>query len=128
MICCRLAHFYQFREIYVGAEYKPDPVTGIYAHNGPPVIFPEVFPVADIPPGGYQRADVLDASVWANIELFDCTFSNMLRQLEMAWRDPNADLQGAVINMTKLTEVALRIVDKLRPDGRSTYGPCFRLV
>lgn len=123
-----LAHFYQFREIYVGAEYKPDPVTGIYSHRGPPVVFPEVLPVADIPPGGYQRAEVPDASVWANIEAFDCTFSTMLRQLETAWRDAGANLQDAIDSMFELSRLAGLLLDKPRPDGRGNYGPCFRLV
>ena len=123
-----LAHFYQFREVYVGAGYVKHPSTQVWSHNGPPVVLPEVWPMADIPPGGYQRADVPDASVWAKIEEFDRTFSTMLRQLEVAWRDPTASMEDAVDSMRSLSPIALGLVDKARPDGRGNYGPCFRLV
>jgi hypothetical protein len=130
-----LAHFYQFREIYNGARYIYDSGKKSWGHNGPPVLMPPVFPVADIPPGGYQKADVPDPTAWALIEQFDRTFTTMLGQLELAWTDPAADLGAGGPNdpifttMSQLTSQARELMEsKKRPDGRSTYGPCFRLV
>ena len=124
-----LAHFYQFREVYVGARYEQvPPDVGTWAHTGPPVIFPEVYPMADIPAGGYCRADVTDTAVWAKIEEFDNAFTTMLSQLEAAWRDPAASLDDAVDTMRALSGIAAYLVARPRPDGRGNYGPCFRLV
>ena len=52
----------------------------------------------------------------------------MLRQLEAAWRDPSASLDDAVDTMRALSGIAAYLVARPRPDGRGTYGPCFRLV
>jgi len=123
-----LAHFYQFREIYVGARYVKDPMTDVWGHTGPPVVLPEVWPMADVPKGGYQRADIPDAAVWASIEAFDRTFTTMLHQLERAWRDPTASLDDAIDSMRALSPIALEIVNKARPDGYGNYGPCFRML
>ena len=128
-----LAHFYRFREVYVGAQYVPDPVTGVFGHTGPLIPMPAVRPMADIPRGGYKRADVPDQAVWALVELFDRTFSLMLRQLTLAWSDPNAPLgdfsaDDPVSTMGTLRTIALDLMTRKRPDNVSVYGPSFRLV
>ena len=131
-----LAHFYQFRGVYFGAEYVHDPVSHVWSHSGPPVVLPEVWPMADIPPGGYQPADVPDVGVRAKIADFNRAYSTMLRQLEAVWRDPNAPLDDGsasdpVVTMRELGPIAQGIIADVahaRPDGRGTYGPCFRLI
>jgi hypothetical protein len=128
-----LAHFYQFREVYVGAEYVLNPMTKEWGHTGPPVLMPSVWPMADIPDGGYRKADVPSSDVWEKIEQFDTTYTTMLRQLEEVWRDPNAhfgDFTGndPVLTMFSLGPIAQELMQKERPDRRGTYGPCFRLA
>jgi len=131
----KLAHFYQFREVYIGNRYVYNSATKTWGHNGPPVLMPLVFPMADIPPGGYLKADVPDPTAWALIDGFDRTFSTMLKQLELAWTDPKAPLGDGTLKdpiystMYQLTTQARALMEhKRRPDGKSTYGPCFRLV
>ncbi|HYH64288.1 MAG TPA: ferritin-like protein [Urbifossiella sp.] len=125
-----LAHFYRFREVYVGAKYIYE--AGTWGHSGPVVPMPAVVPMADIPPGGYRQADV-SADVWTLLHEFDTTYSLMLRQLTRAWRDPNAPLgdfsgDDPIRTMGLLQQPAQRLMALERPDGRGNYGPCFRLV
>jgi hypothetical protein len=127
-----LAHFYRFREVYVGSEYVYDPTTKTWGHTGPPVLMPAVRPMADIPKGGYQKVDV-SAAAWKLIRQFDETYTLMLKQLTKAWKDPSAPLgdfsaDDPVATMGLLREPAQRLMDLKRPDGVSTFGPCFRLV
>jgi len=128
-----LAHFYQFREVYVGAKYVMNSSTRQWEHTGAPVLMPLVWPMADIPSCGYQRADVPDASAWAKIEEFDGVFTTMLRQLETVWRDPETPFgdytaNDPVLTMRNLSPIAQELMQKERPDRRGTYGPCFRLL
>jgi hypothetical protein len=131
-----LAHFYRFREMYIGAKYVPDPVTGTWGHTGPPISMPPVQPMADIPRGGYQQADVPDPAVWMLIRQFDETFTLMLEQLTLAWSDPNApfstfdpaNTDDPINTMGTLSANALALMGKKRPDSLGNYGPSFRLV
>ncbi|OAI57165.1 hypothetical protein AYO47_01845 [Planctomyces sp. SCGC AG-212-M04] len=126
-----LAHYYQFREVYEGAKYIRDPQTNRWGHTGPPVAMPTVWPMADIPPGGYQKADVPYSSVWAKIEQFNAKFTTMLRQLEQVWRDSSVSFGEALSSMYSLTTIATELIQnesEQRPDRRGTYGPCFQLA
>jgi hypothetical protein len=125
-----LAHFYRFREVYVGAKYILDPDTKTWGHTGPPVDMPPVWPMADIPGGGYEQSDVPFPSVWANIQQFDVTYTQLLGQLEQLWLDPGTSFRDAIITMYALGPIAVSIMSDeqhQRPDRRGTYGPCFRL-
>jgi hypothetical protein len=127
-----LAHFYRFREVYVGSKYVYDPTTKTWGHTGPPVLMPVVRPMADIPKGGYQQADV-SAAGWKLIKQFDETFTLMLKQLTLAWKDKNAPLGNGdpgdpIDTMRELRKPAQSLMDLKRSDNVSTYGPCFRLV
>lgn len=125
-----LAHFYQFREVYVGTAYRKDPVTNQWGHTGAPVLMPAVWPMAEIPPGGYKQADVTP-EVWQKIQAFDAKYVTMLGQLEGVWRDPNAPLGDyspgdPVGTMLYLRSMAQELMQLDRPDGLGSYGPCFR--
>ena len=127
-----LAHFYRFREVYVGAKYVPDPITKVFGHTGPPVLMPAVMPMADIPKGGYRQADV-SADVWKLVRQFDETFTLMLKQLTLAWSDPNAPFgdgtpKDPINTMRTLRSNALDLMKQKRPDNVSVYGPSFRLL
>lgn len=120
-----LAHFYQFREVYVGAKYIFESCK--WGHTGPPVLMPLLWPMADIPEGGYKEADV-PPNVWQKIREFDVLFTTMLSQLDELWRDPTAQLSVPVISMYQLGPIAQGLMQMERDDRRGTYGPCFRFV
>jgi Ferritin-like len=125
-----LAHFYAFRQVYVGATYVLDPITKRWGHTGPPMAMPPVWPMADIPDGGYQKSDVPFPSIWDAIEQFDVTYTSLLVQLEQLWRDPTTNFHGALVTMYTLNAIAVGLISDehhQRPDRRGTYGPCFRL-
>jgi len=129
-----LAHFYQFREVYMGTKYVQNSATKAWGHTGPPVLMPNVFPMADIPFGGYRRTDVPDSAVWSLIKQFDMAYTTMLRQLRIAWEDPNAPLgdfsdNDPILTMQNLAATARDLMQKkIRLDSIETYGPCFRIV
>jgi Ferritin-like len=111
------AHYYKFAEIY--HEQKlirlPD---GSWDYKGAPLPFPEVFPMAAVPAGGYPES----------LE-FDRLFIAMLGRLQQAWSDGDAaELTGAIRAMSSLGEVARSLMQKPRSDGAGNLGPCFRLV
>ncbi|WP_165074594.1 ferritin-like domain-containing protein [Paludisphaera rhizosphaerae] len=127
------AHYYLFKEIATGRHLVKDAATGIFSFTGDPVAMPDSYPVAEIPQGGYLKADVT-ADVWEKLDAFDHKYSDMLRTLESAWSwtpgdpSPSARLSAAVRLMRKLEELAVDIVSIPIPNGQGNYGPCFRLV
>jgi hypothetical protein len=124
-----LAHYYRFAEVRRGRRAVRDPDTGQWGFTGDPVPMPEVWPMADIPAGGWQRPDVPDDTVWTAITDFDAAYSEMLRLLENAWGDGGDDaLISAVAAMIQMGTLGRGLVGTFRPDTVSTYGPCFRYV
>ncbi|MEI7987101.1 MAG: ferritin-like protein [Armatimonadota bacterium] len=126
-----LAHYYQFREVFAGAEFVQDVTTQQWSHTGRVIEFPQVWPMADIPSGGYSDDAVHDNTVKGLLIEFDETYSEMLRQLESVWRDPNAPFGNyengdPVGTMLQLEQTAKSLMQKERPDQRGNYGPCFR--
>ena len=88
--------------------------------------------MADIPKDGYRQADV-SADVWKLVRQFDETFTLMLKQLTLAWSDPNAPFgdgtpKDPINTMGTLRSNALDLMKQKRPDNVSVYGPSFRLV
>jgi hypothetical protein len=87
---------------------------------------------ADIPERGYQQDDVPTAA-WKLIKQFDETFTLMLKQLTLAWKDKSAPFGNyqdgdPIGTMLLLQDPAQQLMELKRPDNVSTYGPCFRLV
>lgn len=120
-----LAHYYRFGEIRFRKKMKKDALTGEWKFNGDDVEFPEVFPMAVVPPGGYQSGDV-PADVRQALETFDHNYTDMLNRLQAAWQ--GGSLGGAVAAMFSLEEPAIELMTKEILNGRGNYGPCFRLV
>ena len=121
-----LAHFYRFGEIRYRKMLKQDVATGKFHFNGDDIEFPEVFPMAKVPAGGYRSEDV-SAEVQALLETFDRNYSNMLNRLQAAWQ-PGGSLGSAVAAMRSLEQTALDLMAIPIPNGNGNYGPCFRLV
>jgi hypothetical protein len=121
-----LAHYYRFGEIYNGRRLQKNPDTGKWAFDGPPVPFPDAWPVARVPAGGYTQARVTP-EVWALLDQFDNEFTAMMHTLHEAWATPSADrLDDAINAMFGLSGPALELMTIPIPNGTGTYAPCFR--
>lgn len=122
-----LAHYYRFGEISHGKKLRQDPVTHKWAFDGADVPFPDVWPVALVPEGGYTQAQVAP-EVWAQLDAFDNAFTAMMHALHDAWATPSSDrLDDAIGTMFTLTESARELVKTTIPGTTITYAPCFRL-
>ena len=120
-----LAHFYRFGEIRFRKKLKKDAATLKWDFNGDDVDFPEVFPMAAVPFGGYLQADV-SPEVWVLLETFDRNYSTMLNRLQTAWQ--SGSLSQAIGAMFSLQQSAVALMAITIPNGSGNYGPCFRLV
>ncbi len=113
----KLAHYYRFGEIYHGKKAVLTD-TG-WKYSGDPIAFPECYPMAPVPAGGY--AESLE---------FDTTFKTMLDQLHQAWSTGlDSHVDAAIETMQDLTAKARVIIQKPLPDGSGlNYGPSFVFV
>ena len=124
----RLAHFYSFGQIYFGKTYVFDKAKQTGDWTGDPPIGPvkpqDVYPMTPVPLGGYGTkvpSEVLDC---------DKSFTQMLQQLDTAWRDGDREsLRAAIRSMRTLKRQAIGLLGKQfpRPEG-GIYGPQFRKI
>jgi hypothetical protein len=122
-----LAHYYRFLEIKHRKRLSGF-ADGQAIFAGAPVDFPETWPVAVVPKGGYLRSDV-PAPVWTLINDVDAAFSRLLDQLQVVWEHGDqAALVHAIEAMFKLSEQARRLMSIEIGNGRGNYGPCFRVL
>ncbi|MDQ3741863.1 MAG: ferritin-like protein [Actinomycetota bacterium] len=120
-----LAHYYRFGEIY--NERKLVEVSpGKWEFSGDPVPFPtKLWPVAQVPPGGYPGV--------ASVEAFNTVYAQLITHLQNAWpgaakADPQTqgqELGNAIRMMMKLGGLAATIVQQRLPSGSGNYGPDF---
>jgi rubrerythrin len=123
----KLSHFYRFWEIRKRQKIELDSTTGTFVFKTP-LKFPEVWPMAVIPEGGYQQKDVSE-EVWALLCNFDRTYSRLIKMLESAWGEGGqAALWRAIEWMFDLEKFALPLMQIPKPDGTGNYGPAFTLV
>ena len=122
-----LAHYYRFLEIKHRKRLSGF-ANGEPAFEGDAVDFPEAWPVAVVPKGGYLQKDV-PAPVWKMINGFDESFTQLLHQLQVVWEhgDQSA-LVHAIEMMFGLTEFARSLMTTEIAKGRGNYGPCFRVL
>lgn len=123
-----LAHYYRFKEVAVGRKLiQAD--DGRWVHQGPEVHMPDCWPVAEIPPGGYQQDDV-PAETWDKMIQFDLAYTRMLKQLGLAWSTgSHTALDQAIASMmADLPRLAIEIMQVPIHDQPFNYGPCFRFV
>jgi hypothetical protein len=117
-----LAHYYRFGEIYYGKKLIE--VDGGFQFEGDPVPFPDCFPVAQIPPGGYSAAAFPNRP--AAMATFDASYAQLIGQLENAWTGGgDGELGTAIGTMFDLSSAAADIVSVALPDGSGNYGPDF---
>jgi hypothetical protein len=112
------AHYYKFAEICKGNRLiKVAP--NKWDYKGDPIPFPEVYPMATIPLGGYPEKSAE----------FDKLYTNLLDDLQAAWETPDQSrLDNAIYNsMFKLKVIAQALMQTPIDGGPSTYGPSFLL-
>lgn len=113
----KLAHYYAFKEILIGNKLEKTE-RGEWVFKGAPIPFPDVHPMAPVPPGGYD----LPAA-----RQFDELYTKMLLALENAWKREGGSVGPAIGLMHELPSLALELMRTPLPSNPSrTYGPCFR--
>ncbi len=121
-----LAHYYRFKEVAVGRKLI-QAADKRWVHQGQAVHMPECWPVAEIPPGGYQQDDV-PAKTWEKMSQFDIAYTRMLKQLDVAWSKGSHSVlnQALASMMSDLPRLAIDIMQVAIEDQPFNYGPCFR--
>ncbi len=112
-----LAHYFRFAEIYHGRTLIEMP-DHQYDYKGAPIPFPDAYPMAEVPPGGYPES-----------RAFDELYTSVLNLLQNAWQQGSqAQLGQAVAAMRALAAPARQLMQKPRPDGKGNFGPSFLLI
>lgn len=110
------AHYYRFGEIYHQREIIA--TASGWDYLGDPVPFPHVYPVVDVPCGGYDTQASLD---------FDAAYSGMLVALQRAWDDVDPDaIDEAADVMREMTVLGTALASTPLPEGGGNYCPSFR--
>jgi rubrerythrin len=123
----KLSHFYRFWEVRKRQKIEFDEATNKFVFKTP-FEFPEVWPMAVVPDGGYQQRDVSE-QVWDLLQIFDRTYSHVIKLLESAWgTGGQAALWRAIEAMFDLEKSAIQLMQIPKPDGAGNYGPAFRMV
>lgn len=123
-----LAHYYRFKEIAVGRKIVQVPGKG-FVHSGEAVNMPDCWPVGEVPLGGYQQAGV-PKSTWSAMECFDAIYTQLLMQLDLAWKDGSqaALHRGLELMMDRLPALATEIMQVSIGNKPTHYAPNFRLT
>ena len=123
-----LAHYYRFAEIFHGKKLRKDETTAEWRFDGDPVSFPDVWEMAEVPPGGYRREDVSD-QVWQLLMQIDQSYTQMVSELQSAWESGDQNkLFDSVSTMFALKEPSKLLMQTPIPSGSGNYGPHFRLT
>jgi Ferritin-like len=111
-----LAHYYQFAEIWHGRRLVAS--NGTFEFTGDPIPFPDVFPMAIVPPEGYPKESAD----------FDKQYKSLLDGLQAAWTTGNSDeLLNAIGVMDSMGDTAVSLMQTPLPTGQGTFGPDFKL-
>lgn len=123
-----LAHYYRFLEVKHRKRFCGVDKKGRAVFKGDSFEFPEVWPMAVVPNGGYLQDDI-PADVWMMINDFDQTFTQLLDRLQVVWeRGDQAALIHAIETMFGLSKQAQSLMKVEIGKGLGNYGPCFRLI
>ena len=116
-----LAHYYRFGEIANGACLVQ--ADGKWTYTGDPVPFPECWPMAPVPAGGWPSPA---PDVRALLDTFDTAYGSILTGLRDAWATGSNDTLGdAIDTMFALPKPATALMQVPLPDGSGNYGPDF---
>jgi hypothetical protein len=113
----KFAHYYKFAEIYHGAGLRL--VDGLIEYTGTPIAFPDVYPMATVPPEGYPTESAA----------FDQLFKIVLDGMQLAWEtgDPNALNDAIFDGMDSLGEAAVALMKTPIPGSAGNFGPDFKI-
>ncbi len=118
-----LAHYYKFAELYYGKRLIQ--VDGKWEYAGDAVPFPDAYPMARVPEGGWPNPSL---GVQKLLESFEGLFWTLLTNLHNAWTTDNVEeVWEAVKNMADLKIPAQQLMRIPLPDGGGNYGPEFRV-
>ena len=123
-----LAHYYLFKELKKERKLVYDPVTNTY--RATPMPFPDTYPVAPVPAGGYRYEEVKPEAA-ALLRQFDDVYTHVLDELQSAWDSSGqAGLLRAVEWMFSLAGPARALMAIPIPgtDPLLAYGPNFRYL
>ncbi len=116
-----LAHYYKFDEISHGRRLIQ--VDGVWKYAGDVLVFPETYPMAKVPEGGWNNPS---QEVQQLLDTFNNSFKLVLDNLEAAWNTGNQDmLNTAIGDMFILKAPAVQLMQIPLPDGSGNYGPDF---
>lgn len=120
----QLAHYYRFGEIVNGREFVE--TDGEWGYTGDLVPFPETYPMAPVPAGGWQG---VAPEVYFLLKQFSTAWGDVLSNLNAAWSPTGTgdDLDAAITAMFNLQAPATGLMQLPVPGGSGTYGPDFLL-
>ncbi len=127
-----LAHYYRFAEMFELKRLEFNEETQEFEFTTP-IDFDmeqDVWPMAQIPVGGYTDDKVPDPEVRRLLRGFNETYSRLLDLLQAAWRndDGQAMFWHAIETMFALQKYSKPLIQTPLPDGSGNYGPDFRYI
>lgn len=118
-----LAHYYKFGSIYYGKEIVKKGNQWVW--EGADVPFPDAFPMAPVPAGGWANAPGVPANVKDLLTEFNGAYKNVLVGLQKAWTGQGS-LGAAVGAMFNLQSPAQSLMQIAIGGGTAgNYGPDF---
>jgi hypothetical protein len=123
------SHYYRFAEIAKGRKIVLAPgKTDQWMYGDLELPFPDVWPTAKLPKGGYDR-DRMTGAVEHLLDTFDKKFTRMVDELQATWANGDqAALWRAVEAMFAMQESALALMRIPRYDGKGNYVPRWRYL
>ncbi|HEY0312911.1 MAG TPA: ferritin-like protein [Allosphingosinicella sp.] len=126
-----LAHYWRFAEMYHLQQLEKD-ANGAW-RLGAPIEFDfdaDVWPVANVPEGGYQLDEAAEPEARHLLRQFNLTYSKLLDCLQGTWSGDSgqAMILKAIEAMFDLEKYAKPLMQMRRPGGESNYGPDFRYI
>jgi len=126
-----LAHYWRFAEMYHLQRLEKDE-SGSW-RLGTPIDFDfdsDVWPVANIPEGGYRLDPASEPEAFHLLRQFNTTYSKLLDYLQGTWSGENgqAMILKAIEAMFDLEKYAKPLMQMRRPEDDLNYGPDFRYI
>jgi hypothetical protein len=123
------SHYYRFAEIAEGRKIVLVPgKTDKWMYGDEELPFPDVWPAAKLPKGGYDR-DRVTGAIEHLLNQFDRRFTAMVNELQATWdTGDQAALWRAVEAMFEMQESALALMRTPRYDGTGNYVPRWRYL
>lgn len=119
-----LAHFYRFQELEREQRLEYDVLKKKYRWQRA-LPFPDVYPVAQVPAGGYRYTEVAP-EVAEHLQSFDRAYTKLVDELQAAWSSQGQKaMLRAIPLMFALKGPARQLMSIGIPGTNSTYGPNF---